>query len=381
MGSDRCADDQLTLWSETRFDRHFRTGAKICYANAVDVVLSLLMMAVCVYLLAVVTETIFIESLEAIAEKLSLSPSVAGASLMAMGSSAPELAIALIALFKGGGANSDLGIGTIVGSAVFNILVITGASALVRPALIDFRVIMRDGLMYLSSIGLLVFAFRDGTIELAEAIVFLVLYVVYIAILIFWKDTPKDAEEEEDKDEDLESEHPHPVLTIVPKLLRLLMGDPRKNYVRSFVLSIILIGALCHLLVDAALSFSAALAIPPVLVGLTLLAAATSVPDLIASLLVARQGKGAMAVANAFGSNVFDILICLGVPWVIAILALGREVVVDTEGIWSSAMTLVGTVLLLVFLLFTGRRLSRKEGGVLILAYVAYVAWMVVHNT
>lgn len=345
-----------------------------------DVVLSLLIMAVCVYLLAVVTETIFIESLEAIAEKLSLSPSVAGASLMAMGSSAPELAIALIALFKGDGSNSDLGIGTIVGSAVFNILVITGASALVRPALIDFRVILRDGLMYLSSIGLLVFAFRDGTIELVEAIVFLVLYVIYIAILIFWKDTPKDEGEGEDEEAPDESEHPHPVLSIVPKLLRFLMGDPRKNYVRSFVLSILLIGALCHLLVDAALTFSTALAIPPVLVGLTLLAAATSVPDLIASLLVARQGKGAMAVANAFGSNVFDILICLGVPWIIAILALGREVVVDTEGIWSSAMTLVGTVLLLVFLLFTGRRLSRKEGGVLLAAYVGYVAWMVIQS-
>lgn len=338
------------------------------------------MMAVCVYLLAVVTETFFIESLEVIADKLALSPSVAGASLMAMGSSAPELAIALIALFKGGGANSDLGIGTIVGSAVFNILVITGASALVRPALIDFKVITRDGLMYLSSIGLLLFAFRDGSIELYEAILFLVLYAVYIAILYFWKDTPEDESEGEDDEDDVAAELPHPVLAIVPKVIGLFMGEPRRNYVRSFAFSIILIGALCHFLVNAALVFSTALEIPPVLVGLTLLAAATSVPDLIASLLVARQGKGAMAIANAFGSNVFDILICLGLPWVIAIVALGREVVVDTQGIWSSAMTLVGTVLLLVFLLFTQRRLSRAEGGILITVYVAYVAWMVVQN-
>ena len=108
------------------------------------VLISLLVVVACVYALSVITDGFFVESLDEIAHKLSLPPSVAGASLMAMGSSAPELAIALLALFKGSGEHSDLGIGTIVGSAVFNILVITGASALVRPAAVRFRV-DRDG--------------------------------------------------------------------------------------------------------------------------------------------------------------------------------------------------------------------------------------------
>jgi len=342
-----------------------------------DILTSLLVMALCVYLLAVVTEFFFIESLEVIAEKLNLSASVAGASLMAMGSSAPELAIALIALFRGSGENADLGISTIVGSAVFNILVITGASALVRPALIDFKVVVRDGLMYLASIGLLVFVFRDGKIDLVEACLFIGLYTLYLSILYFWKEPSEGID---DALPDVFTGPPRGVFALVPKIFALVMRDPRRHYLWSFFLSIILIGVFCHFLVDAALVFSAALQISPVLVGLTLLAAATSVPDLIASLLVARQGKGAMAIANAFGSNVFDILVCLGLPWIIAIVALGREVVVDARGLWSSTMTLVGTVLLLVLLLFTGRRLSRPEGAMLLVAYVAYSVWMIAQS-
>ena len=237
------------------------------------VLLSLLIMALCVYLLAVVTENYFLESLEVISEKLKLSPSVAGASLMAMGSSAPELAIALIALFRGGGEHSDLGIGTIVGSAVFNVLVITGASALVRTAMIDMKVIVRDAVMYLASIALLVWAFLDGKIAIYEASLFLVLYALYIAVLLFWKTDDAAAFYEAPIEKESSG-----LFALVPKLIGFVAGNPRANYIRSFVLSIVFIGALCHVLVDAAVNFSNALSLPPVLVGLTLLAAATSVP-------------------------------------------------------------------------------------------------------
>ena len=100
-----------------------------------DVLASLGLILVSVVILAVITDRFFIPSLDAISTRLKLSDEVAGASLMAMGSSAPELAIALMALFSGGGQHSDVGIGTIVGSAVFNILVITGVSAVVAGGL------------------------------------------------------------------------------------------------------------------------------------------------------------------------------------------------------------------------------------------------------
>jgi K+-dependent Na+/Ca+ exchanger-like protein len=345
------------------------------------VLLSLLVIVACVYALSVITDGFFVESLDEISHRMRLPPSVAGASLMAMGSSAPELAIALFALFRGGGEHSDLGIGTIVGSAVFNILVITGVSALARPASVKFRVVLRDSLVYLASVGLLLWVFRDGEIVLWEAGSFIALYAAYLVLLFKWPKTKIEETIEELVEEEAEADGlPHPLFRIMPKVFGLFAGDPKKHYVRAFIVSIVAVGALCWVLVDAGLALAGALGIPPVLVALTILAGGTSVPDMISSIVVARRGEGEMAVANAVGSNIFDILICLGLPWAIAILALGRKVHVGTEGLWSSTMVLLGTVFLLMFFLFTGRRLSRIEGSILLGAYVAYVVWVYVQS-
>ncbi|MFP4348951.1 MAG: hypothetical protein ACLFQY_11740 [Desulfococcaceae bacterium] len=107
-------------------------------------IFSLTALAAAIYILSVITDEFFISSLDRIALRWKLPSNVAGASLMAMGSSAPELSIAVLALFKDGGAHSDMGIGTIVGSAVFNILVITGVCAVVREARITLPIIVRD---------------------------------------------------------------------------------------------------------------------------------------------------------------------------------------------------------------------------------------------
>ncbi|MCI5137020.1 MAG: hypothetical protein D3922_01085, partial [Candidatus Electrothrix sp. AR1] len=146
----------------------------------------LLIMLIAIYILAIMTDEYFIPSLDHISHLLDLPHNVAGASLMAMGSSAPELAIALTALFQGSGEHSDVGVGTIVGSAVFNILVITGASALARPAKITLSVVIRDCLVYVMSIALLLFTFYDGQIYPLEALSFLVLYASYLLILYKW---------------------------------------------------------------------------------------------------------------------------------------------------------------------------------------------------
>ena len=139
---------------------------------------SFIVMILVIYLLAIITDEFFIESLDEIAKLWKLPNNVAGASLMAMGSSMPELSIALIALVRSGGEYSDIGIGTIVGSAVFNILIITGASALVRPASISWKVILRDCILYTISILLLLGVYRDGQVQIQEALIFLALYAI-----------------------------------------------------------------------------------------------------------------------------------------------------------------------------------------------------------
>ncbi len=335
--------------------------------------LSAAVLALCVWLLAIITDRVFVVSLDAISARLALPASVAGASLMAMGSSAPELIIALTALFKEGGAHADLGIGTIVGSALFNILVITGVSAIVRPAVCRVQVVLRDGLTYVVSVGALLWAFGDGAITLLEAGVFVALYAGYLAILYFW---PRDDEPAPiEVDDEATGHQPAPLQAMVVAVIELFTGKPAVNYVRAFVVALALIAGICWVLVDAALVFSAAVGIPPVVVALTILAAATSVPDLIASVVVARQGRGEMAVANAVGSNIFDVLVGLGVPWMVAIVALGETVVVGTDGLWWSTIGLMSTAVLLMVFQITNRVLSRAEGVVLVALYVGFVVW------
>ncbi|MCI5148217.1 MAG: sodium:calcium antiporter, partial [Candidatus Electrothrix sp. MAN1_4] len=340
----------------------------------------------------IMTDEYFVPSLDYISDILKLPSNVAGASLMAVGSSAPELAIALTALFHGSGEHSDVGIGTIVGSAVFNILVITGASALARPAKVTLSVVIRDCLIYVLSIALLLFTFFDGQIYPMEAFSFLLLYAGYLAILYTWNSwfpeeihtyTQEPTSSDVNKN-NIDNDQRSVLATInywTSRTLGLLAGKVEQSYLRVFLVSIAVIVALSWILVKSVIVFGNATAIPPVIIALTLLAAGTSAPDMISSVVVARQGRGDMAVANAVGSNIFDILIGLGLPWLIAmgmgLLTGGHTFVeVGTADLLTSTLVLLGTVFVLFIFLYTKRTLSRIEGGILIAIYVIYVLWI-----
>ncbi len=355
-----------------------------------DVLVSLAAILLSVFALAVVTDKFFIPSLDEISTRLRLSDEVAGASLMAMGSSAPELAIALMALFTAGGAHSDVGIGTIVGSAVFNILVITGLSAVVAGGLhIHIFAVGRDIVYYLISILYLALVFFDGHVSLIEAILGLVGYVVYMGVLIVWKYLPEDEDEEAARlDEAAAAPAPekiagwHHLEALVELGLRRITGAPERNFVWAFAVSIALIIALSYVLVESTIVFSAGIGIPPVIVALTLLAAGTSAPDLMASVDVAREGRGGMAVANAVGSNTFDLLVGLALPWTIALSLLGLSGInVGTGELWTSIGILVATTLILAVFLTSKRELSRREGWVLLLLYAVFVVYTLVNGT
>jgi K+-dependent Na+/Ca+ exchanger-like protein len=346
-------------------------------------ILSLSVILIAIYILSLVTDEFFITSLDQISERWHLPPSVAGASLMAVGSSAPEFCIAMLSVFKQGGAHSDVGAGTIVGSAVFNILIITGVSAIVREAKITLPVIIRDTFFYLFSILILLKVFWDGAVTSGECLFFLGLYVIYLAYLFFVR-----TEEDHQGDEKLSVEKPTPhtapwwglrtLNVAVAGWISRVAGNPEKAYLRAFGVSILLIIILSWILVDAAVIFANAVGLPPVVVALTILAAGTSAPDLIASVVVARQGRGNMAVANAIGSNIFDILVCLGLPWLIATTVLGRPFVqVGTHDLLTSVFILISTVIVVFIFLYTDRTLSKKEGWGLVGLYAAYVVWTV----
>ena len=349
-----------------------------------DVLLSLALILASVMALAIITDRFFIPSLDAISRRLKLSDEVAGASLMAVGSSAPELAIALMALFSGGGQHSDVGIGTIVGSAVFNVLVITGVSAVVAGGLhIHVFAVRRDIYYYVVSIVYLALVCFDGQVTLIEALLGLAGYVVYVLLLIALKDRDRDedppAAEVHSPPEKARFALWHQVENLLVALLGKLTGAPDKNFIRAFAVSVSLIVGLSYVLVESTIVFSLGIGIPPVIVALTLLAAGTSAPDLMSSLEVARDGRGGMAVANAVGSNTFDLLVGLALPWTIALTLLGAaHIEVGTESMWISIGILVCTTLVLYAFLESQRTLSRIEGWFLLLLYGAFVVYTLI---
>lgn len=329
------------------------------------------------YLLAEVCDKYFVDSLEKISKKLSLSPEATGATFMAIGSSAPELFVSLLSLFKPG--EEAMGAGTIVGSAIFNVLVITGAAVVVRQAFIIWQPVIRDMLFYSLSIVLLLITFRDGTVTVIEILIFLLLYAIYIVAVVNWKKLFNY--KEDDPIEILEiaiSEKQWKKLFVpIDWLIKITFPEPQR-YILTFIISIAWITGLSWILVESAVVSAHILEIPSVVIGLTVLAAGTSIPDLLSSVIVAKKGQAGMAISNGIGSNIFDILFGLGFPWLVAYLFLGQKVTVATENLNNSIILLFATVIAILFLFILRKwRLGKYSGYFLIALYLVYLIWVI----
>jgi K+-dependent Na+/Ca+ exchanger-like protein len=336
------------------------------------------------YLLARVCDEYFVGALDKIAKRFKMSDDAAGATLMAIGSSAPELFIAIIALVKPGD-HAAIGMATIVGSALFNILVIIGVAAIVRKAVLAWQPVIRDMIFYSLSIILLIVAFWDGSIDLFEATLFVALYVIYVMAVISWrKILPyKDGDSVEVLEKGLKKEKKKAwwktLMKPFDKILDIFFPKEEK-YFSVFFVSIIIIAAVSWVLVESAIVMADIIHIPAYIMALTVLAAGTSVPDLISSVIVARQGRGGMAISNAIGSNIFDILVGLGVPWLIMLSVSSGVIPVATSNLLSSVILLFATVFVIFILLVSRKwKIGRFSGWFLIFLYVLYVFWAVLH--
>jgi len=331
------------------------------------------------FLLAIICEEYFVVSLDKIAARLKMPSDVAGATLMAVGSSAPELFTSLFAMLKPG-AFANIGAGTIVGSAIFNILVIIGASAMYKRATLTWQPVVRDLIFYILTICALIYVFYDGKIVLFEAILFLVMYVIYIIAVMKWKKLlpyndvdPLDiVQEATQRNKFMRLSHAL-LAYVIPK------PDSKNNrYVLTFFVSIAYIAALSYALVESSVIIGEVLHINSTIIALTVLAAGTSIPDLLSSIIVAKQGRGDMAVSNAVGSNIFDILFALGFPWLIVFMMGTKEISVSTENLMSSVFLLFATVLAIIFILVVRKWTIGKRAGLLLIGlYIAYIAYIV----
>jgi K+-dependent Na+/Ca+ exchanger-like protein len=340
---------------------------------------SIIALIISFYLLAEISDKYFVVSLDKISHRMNMSHDMAGATLMAIGSSAPELFVAIIAIFKPGG-HGEIGIGTIVGSALFNLLVITGAVALVKKTTLAWQPVVRDLVFYVVSIAALFYVLQNGYVSIIEAASFIVLYIIYVWAVINWRKwfNYKVEEEEIEEEEDEIKEGWMKVFIPFDWMLKVIFPKP-KYYFRVFFLSIVFIGAVCLGLVESAIIVSRILEVPEVVIALTVLAVGTSVPDMMSSVIVAKQGRDGMAVSNGIGSNIFDILIGLGLPWLIKSYLVDSDIVTNTEGLGISMVLLFVSVLVLLFALMIRRwRLTQGFGLALISLYILYVVYEII---
>jgi len=339
-----------------------------------------------------------------ISEALGLSPDVAGATFMAAGSSAPELFTSLMGVFA---VKNDVGVGTIVGSAVFNLCCIIGGTAMFTPGVlkIDWKPITRDTFFYAISIAAMIYVLADGTVTTEEAAALIACYFLYVLVMFFNQGMMEaidkctgaqpmqklEDEYEYDGKKDGDDDEEEGVFTAamalpLTKVFAATIPDctekeQKNKYVTTFIMSIFWIGVLSYYMVSWASTLGCMLNIHPAIMGCTLLAAGTSVPDAIGSLLVARQGQGDMAVSNAIGSNVFDILLGLGIPWLLNGLIYHVSLDVDAENLVPLSFILVGT-LAAVYLtaLLSGFYLSKPVGAFFFLLYFVFVAYNLAHE-
>lgn len=292
-----------------------------------------------------------------IGDYLSLPRSVKGATFDAISSSLPELLIAIFSVlaFK----KFEVGIGTIAGSALFNLLVIPGICVLVAPKLFTVAkdVIARDGMFYnISVFALLAALLYSRTWGLAIPILFLTVYIWYV-IAIF-KRTNKHKKEitQEQKTETRKKIKLSKELTIG-------------------LVTLAVIAAASYFLTEHAIEFAAAIGVPAIIVAFTIIAAATSLPDTVISVINARKGNIDDATSNVFGSNIFDILVGLSLPLLIAYYFTGPVNIAFRH--LEIVVALMGSTILVLYFLAEEHTLRKKEAWILLLMYFAFIAYVV----
>lgn len=295
---------------------------------------------------------LLVQGAVSLARRLGISPMIIGLTLVGFGTSMPELVTSLQAAFAG---SPGIAIGNIVGSNIANILLIIGASALIMPMVIHPPALKRDGSVLMAVSILCTALLLWGQIGPATGLVLLAALVAYVLFTIISEKRNSTAAVDVYEGE---------AATI---------RDTDTSALRDGM--VLLIGMVitilsARFLVSGAISIAASYGVPDAVIGLTVVAVGTSLPELITSVLAARRGQADVALGNVIGSNIFNILGILGIT------ALIRPITVPAQfvalDIW---VMLTATTVLLVFAR-TGWRIGRREGGVMLALYIAYTGYL-----
>lgn len=279
-----------------------------------------------------------------LATKLGISQIVIGLTIVAIGTSMPEFFVSIVSAIKG---TPDLAVGNIVGSNIFNVLLIVGVAATVAPIAIQRATVRRDIPIAIVASIMLTFMMLDDNISRIDALILFATFIAFIWITL--RNSKNDANE---KDASTEKVIPtwKSVLFIIFGLVGLVLGS--------------------NIFVDNASSLAHGWGISDAVIGLTIVAGGTSLPELATSAVAARKGDSGIAIGNVLGSNVFNILMILGLTGIISPMHIQNITYIDM------AVMVISMALFWLFS-FTKLRVERWEGCVLIACFLGYITWLV----
>lgn len=282
----------------------------------------------------------------AVAEKMKMPQIVIGLTIVAMGTSMPEFCVSLVSALKG---TTDLAVGNIVGSNIFNTLLIVGVSAWVAPMTILKSTVRKDIPFALFASIILLIMCLDGNISRLDAGILFVLFLVFMYVTLKGAKT-KDDDTTAKTDSIEDNKKPMPtwlsIVWIIVGLACLIGGS--------------------NLFVEGATKVAEHIGVSEAVIGLTIVAGGTSLPELATSVVSARKGNSGIAIGNVLGSNVFNILAILGVTGVITPMHLQGITMLDLS------MMVVSTLLVWLFS-FTKYKIARWEGIVLTIVFIGYM--------
>jgi cation:H+ antiporter len=308
--------------------------------------------------LLVLGANLLVRGASKLALSFGISPLVVGLTIVAFGTSAPEVAVSVGAVLKG---QTDIAIGNVVGSNIFNVLFILGVSALIVPLVVNIQLIRQEVPIMIGASLLLLALGLDGNLSFFDGAFLFGLLVAYTVFLVVQSRRETLAAQAEYAQENQpaaagawDESKIVQVLLIAAGLVCLVFGS--------------------QWLVSASIAFAKAMGVSDLVIGLTIVAAGTSMPEVATSITAAIKGERDIAVGNVVGSNTFNILGCLGLSGLVSgDLGLVMAPSLLSFDIW--VMIAVALACLPIFM--TGREIARWEGGVFVAYYAAYVAYLI----
>lgn len=302
---------------------------------------------------------LFVDGCSSVAKLFGIPTIIIGLTIAAIGTSAPEAAVSITSSIKGA---NDLSAGNVIGSNIFNLLVVIGVCAAIRPINVSSDIIKRDypisliatAILLLFSINIAALSFGAGVINRPEGLILLALLVVYLVVLVM--NTLKR------RKNDPEPESEGKTLSVPKSIIFILIGATCIAFGGDFV-------------VDSATVIAQSFGISNTLIGLTVVALGTSLPELVTSIVAAKKNENDLAVGNVVGSNIFNIFFVLGMAASISPLDLAS--IPNPQFLIIDMCIVLAVSILFYIFIISSKKISRIEGIVLVLIYAGYMVYII----